>query len=189
MRILGIGCGRASGGRKGVRERRGGAWGKPLVERGIGGEVGVFIVVVVVVIGEVGDKGPIGVGVGVEGFSTGQAGAVDEHIAKVVEGRRLSWREEALGESERDFGEDATDFLGRDDGAGRRGEFTVQIGGAEAAERGVRVGEAEPVGSGTGRLGAAASVGKEEAAEGERERVLALARHRESITNVISIYK
>jgi len=60
--------GRASGGRKGVRGWRGGACRKPLVERGIGGEVGVFMVVVIV---EVGEKGPIGVGIGVEGFSAG----------------------------------------------------------------------------------------------------------------------
>lgn len=69
-----IGCGRASGGRKGVTGKRGGAGCKPLVERGIGGEVGVFIVV----IEEGGDKGPIGVRVGGLGFSASYAGAMDE---------------------------------------------------------------------------------------------------------------
>ena len=114
---------------------------------------------------------------------------MDEDIAKVVEGRGLFWREEALGESERDFGEDATDFFGRDDGAGRRGDFTVQIGGTQAAERGVRVGEAESVGLGMGRLGAAAAVGKGETAEGKGEGFLALAGHGGSIAKVKSIEK
>ena len=96
--------------------------------------------------------------------------------------------EQALGESQRDFGE-ALDFFGRDDRSGRGDEFAGKIGGAEAAERGMRVGVAKTVGLGMGGLGAAASIGKGEAAKGESEGVLALARHRESITNVISIYK
>ena len=163
-----------------------GAGGKPLVERAIGGEVGVFIVV----IEEGGDKGPVWVGIGgCVGCAAGYAGTVDEEIAEVAEDGGFLGSEQALGESERNFGEDALDFFGRDDRSRRSDEFAGKIGGAEAAERGVRVGVAETVGLGMGWLGAAASVGEGEAAEGESERVLALARHRGSIAKVMSIDK
>ena len=165
--------------------RRGRAGGKPLVERGIGREVGVFIVV----IEEGGDKGPIRVRIGGLGFTAGEAGAVDEEIAQVAENTRSPGSDQALGQSDWDFGEDSMDFFGRDDRSRIRDEVAGKIGGSEAADRGMGVGVAETVALGMSGLGAAAAVGKGEAAAGESERVLALARHRESITMVISIAK
>jgi len=123
------------------------------------------------------------------GCVAGYATRVDKEIAEVGEGGRLLGSDQALGEGEGNFGEDALDFFGRDDGSGRGDEFAGKIGGAEAADRGVSVRVTETVGLQMGGLGAAASIGKGKAAKGESEGVLALARHLKSITKVISIYK
>ena len=97
--------------------------------------------------------------------------------------------DESFGEGAGKFGQEAVDLLGGGECVTGNGELASQIGRAKGAGRGVCVGVAEAVGFGGGGLGAAASIGKGEAANRKSRRGGAVARHGESVANVNSIGK
>jgi len=69
-------------------------------------------------------------------------------------------REEAIGYGDGEFGEDATDFVRGNYGAGLGDEFASEIRRTKAAVRGVGMGVAEAVAFGMGGEGASASIGE-----------------------------
>jgi hypothetical protein len=78
---------------------------------------------------------------------------------------------------------------GRGGGAAGGGEFTEEIGTAEAAGRRVSVRIAEAAGIGRGGLGAAATVGERVAAKGKGGSEGPFVGHGESITKVMDMDK
>jgi hypothetical protein len=90
----------------------------------------------------------------------GLAVAAEHEVAEVGQEAGFGGREEAIRDGDREFGEDATDFVGRDHGAGRGDEFMSEIGGAKATVRGVGMRVAEAVAVGVSGEGAAASIGE-----------------------------
>jgi len=86
--------------------------------------------------------------------------AAEHQVAESNQAAGFGGREEALGYGDGEFGQDATDFVGGDHRAARGKEFAGEIGGAEAAVRGVGMGVAEGIGIGSGGKGATASIGE-----------------------------
>jgi hypothetical protein len=96
----------------------------------------------------------------------GDAAALEHQEAEIVHGAELVEGNGAVGEGDGEFGEDTIDFFGGDHGAGGRGEFAGEIGGAKAAVGGVGMRVAKAVASRMSGEGAAASIGKGEATAG-----------------------
>ena len=96
----------------------------------------------------------------VEGLRTRLAVAAEHEVAEMREEAGFGRREEAIGDGDGEFGEDATDFAGGDQGAVRGDEFAGEIGGAETAVRGMGMGVAETVALMMSRERAAASIGE-----------------------------
>jgi hypothetical protein len=113
----------------------------------------------------------------------------EQCVAEVHEDSGFSWGEQTVCGGASDFGKEAMDVRGSNRAVGGASEFASEIGGAKAAARGVRVVVAEAVALRIGGECAAAAVGEGVAAEGKIERVLALARHGESIANDKSMEK
>jgi hypothetical protein len=86
--------------------------------------------------------------------------AAEHQVAESGQGAGFGGREEAVGHSDGEFGEDAADFVRGDHGAARGDEFAGEIGGAKAAVRCVGMGVAEAVALWVGGEGAAASIGE-----------------------------
>ena len=86
--------------------------------------------------------------------------AAEHKVAKKSHDAGLAGRNEVIGDGDGEFGEEATDFVGRDHGTARSDEFAGEIGWAKAAARGVSMRVAESVGLGSSGEGASASVGK-----------------------------
>ena len=142
------------------------------------GEVVIIINIVEFVFVE--DAGPEvswAFGIGGGGGFASEAGGLDQEIAEVGENAGFAAGDASLDAGESDLGEKASDFFGRGDAIGGSGEFAGEIGGANGADFGVGVGEAESCELVMGGLGAAASIGEGVAAAGEGEGVLPIARH------------
>jgi len=86
--------------------------------------------------------------------------AAEHEVAEMREEAGFGRREEAIGDGDGEFGEDATDFAGGDQGAARGDEFAGEIGGTKAAVRGVGMGVAKAVAVGVSGEGASASIGE-----------------------------
>jgi hypothetical protein len=86
--------------------------------------------------------------------------AAEHEVAEVGEEAGFGGRKEALGDGDREFGEDTADFAGGHQGAARGDEFAGEIGRAKAAARGVGMGVAEAVAVGMCGEGASASIGE-----------------------------
>ena len=158
-----------------------------LVLSGIGGETKIVVIPLACCLG-----GRFGLLVGREiGNHILSHGVVALHdeVVKVSVSTHLPASEEALGTSARGLGKKAADLDQGGWRAIRSAEFASEIGGAKAAAGGVCVGVAKAVGFGGGGLGAAASISKGEAADGEGGRDGGAGRHSESIANVNGIEK
>jgi hypothetical protein len=127
----------------------------------IGREWSEFIIVLVVVLIEKrGYEVPV-VGNGFEeGVRAGLAVAGKHQVAKTGQDAGLAGRDEAVGEGDGEFGEDAVDFCVGDGGAGGGSEFAGEIGGAKAAARGVGMRVAEAIVLRMSREGTTAFIGK-----------------------------
>jgi hypothetical protein len=88
--------------------------------------------------------------------------AAEHEVAEMREEAGFGRREEAIGDGDGEFGEDAADFMRGDQGAARGDEFAGEIGGTKAAVRGVGV--AEAVALRMSGEGAAASIGESKSA-------------------------
>jgi len=86
--------------------------------------------------------------------------AAEHEVAEMREEAGFGRREEAIGDGDGEFGEDATDFVGGDQGAARGDEFAGEIGGTKAAVRGVGMRVAKAVALRMSGEGAAASIGE-----------------------------
>src|SRR5258708_39633156 len=71
--------------------------------------------------------------------------AAEHEVAEMREEAGFGRREEAIGDGDGEFGEDAAHFMRGDQGAARGDEFAGGIGGTKAAVRGVDMGVAEAV--------------------------------------------
>ena len=119
----------------------------------------------------------------------GETAALEHCGAEVIHGRKLAEGNGAVGQGDGKFGEDAVDFFGGDRGAVWGGEFAGEIGGAKAAVRGMGMRVAEAVPLGMSGEGAAASIGKGEAAAWRGGSGGVLASHGEDLAKINSIYK
>ena len=90
--------------------------------------------------------------------------AAEHQVAESDQAAGFGGREEALGYGDGEFGQDATDFVGGDEAAARGNEFVGEIGGSQAAVRGVGMGVAEAVALRMSGEGASASIGEVELA-------------------------
>lgn len=72
----------------------------------------------------------------------------------------MEGRDEAIGDGDGEFGEDATDFARGNQGAARGDEFAGEIGRPETAVWGVGMGVTEAVSLWMSGKGAAASIGE-----------------------------
>jgi hypothetical protein len=86
--------------------------------------------------------------------------AAEHEVAEMGEEAGFGGRKEALGDGDGEFGEDAADFAGGHQGAGRSDEFAGEIGGSKAAARGMSMRVAEAVADGVSGEGASASIGE-----------------------------
>src|SRR5258708_39075608 len=81
--------------------------------------------------------------------------AAEHEVAEMREEAGFGRREEAIGDGDGEFGEDAADFMRGDQGAARGVEFAGEIGGTKAAGLGGGMVGAEDVALLLGRVGVA----------------------------------
>ena len=149
-----------------------------------------FRIVIIVVAVEDGDyKVPFAAAGFGERFASGEAAALEHEGASLADDAGVPGGENAIGDGGGEFGEQAVNMCVVDRAAGDGFQFADEIGGAKPAVRGVGMVVAEAVGLWSGGEGAAASIGKGEAATGSVEGGGGLASHGESIAKVNSIDK
>jgi hypothetical protein len=101
-----------------------------------------------------------------ERFASGKA-ALEHEGAILADEACVSWGEDAIGDGDGEFGEQAVDVCVVDRVAGDGFQFADEIGGSKATARGVGMGVAQAIGVRVGGERASASIGEGKSATGE----------------------
>ena len=127
-----------------------------------------FRIVIIVVAVEDGDyKVPFAAAGFGERFASGEAAALEHEGAILADEACVSWGEDAIGDGDGEFGEQAVDVCVVDRVAGDGFQFADEIGGSKATARGVGMGVAQAIGVRVGGERASASIGEGKSATGE----------------------